>query len=80
MKFYVLIAVDYIDGNAELKETTVKKKHQADGKDNKETRSKNNSIVKLKISKILFISRIVFPCCFGVFNIAYWVLYIDGKR
>ena len=33
--------------------------------------------VKEKTKKILFVSRIVFPSCFALFNLIYWSVYLS---
>ena len=33
--------------------------------------------VKEKTRKILFVSRIVFPSCFALFNLIYWSVYLS---
>ena len=33
--------------------------------------------VKEKTRKILFVSRIVFPFCFALFNLIYWSVYLS---
>ena len=34
--------------------------------------------VQEKTRKILFVSRIVFPSCFALFNLIYWSVYLPG--
>ena len=80
-----LSLVNWIDqhgsNSASKDQGRVQKRNEIGGVTRASEESVNdNSKVKLRINKILFISRIVFPCCFALFNIAYWAVYLDEQR